>query len=633
MNGNVILTSSAESSSPNTGSFVTYGGIGMGGSLNVSKNATISGNLSVLTNTTLNRVNITNTTPSTSAITGALTVLGGVGIVGSLNINERMNVGQTATFNTDVNVNGVLDSQVITRQGRPLNFYYVDVDNPQTVNGIKTFNNDIIFKSTTSSSNVYGGAITVFGGVGIQGNLNVGNDISSNGSFYLSGNASIGNNILTRGTLFVNNSSQSSDINTGSITTLGGVGIRGNLNVGGNVNISRNTIIAENTNILGNLCINRNVGIGIQTPSVALDVSGSINTTGIVKTNNIQSTGIMNIGFLDDTNTTQINIGNFNPSSLINIGYNTQTINIGKTVTNNVISQVNIGNPTGSTASTVNIGGDKDIVNIRGTVNITGGQKSVSQIVVYSKVAVFNIDQSGSQYVNLNYGVEGNTYTTDGAGIWINDLSVNNIGQFVVTADLNGFLFKAPTYKNTSSYTTEQSISQNPQYYTNNPQFPSQNILRLDVNGLVTNNSSSILILKPSTDNQTRYTITTSQIDLSNVLLKNKDSIAYPNTQVINTKILIGNDFSVGGNSLITNNSTINGISNFNGNVYSNNFTYLTTVGINKTNTIQNSSLDINGNVIVTKLGIGTTSVNTEPNSLEVQGNVIQRSGGFIWQF
>jgi hypothetical protein len=272
-------------------------------------------------------------------------------------------------------------------------------------------------------------------------------------------------------------------------------------------------------------------------------------------------------------------------------------------------------------------------VNIKGTLTIPAGVTQQKDIVVYSKVAYFNIDQSGSQYMVLNEGVTGNSYSSDGAGIWIKDLSVNNIGQFVVTLDLNGFLFKAPTYVNNTSYNTEQAISSNPQHFTNNPQFPSQNILRLDVNGLVTNNSSSIVILKPSTDNQTRYTITTSQIDLSNVLLKEKDSVAYPNTQVIPSKILINNDISVIGNSIVTNNYRVDGISNFNGNLNSNAFTYLNNVGIKKINTIQNTTLDINGNVIMSKLGIGTNSVNAEPNSLEVQGNIIQRSGGFIWQF
>jgi hypothetical protein len=263
-------------------------------------------------------------------------------------------------------------------------------------------------------------------------------------------------------------------------------------------------------------------------------------------------------------------------------------------------------------------------------VNITGGTQQLKDIIVYSKVAVFNIDQSGSEYVVLNDGIKGNTSTTDGAGIWIKDLSVNNIGQFVVTRDLDGYLFKAPTYKNSRSYNDESLI---------NPPFPSQNILKLDVNGLITNNSSSIVILKPSTDNQTRYTITTSQIDLSNVLLKEKDSSTYPNTQVISTKLLVNNDFTINGistlngNSTMNGNSTVQGISNFVGNVYSNNFTYLKYAGINKPSVIQNTTLDVNGNVIMSKLGIGTNSVNAQPNSLEVQGNIYQTSGGFIWQF
>ena len=639
MNGNLLITANTISSSSTTGSFVTYGGVGIGQGLNVSKNAVISGNLTVNANTILNNVSIISSTASTSTNTGALTVLGGVGIGGKLNINDTLYVGQSGSFNTDVNVNGKLNAGVITIQNYPLNYYYVDLATQQDINGVKTFNNDMIIKSTTTSANVYTGGLTVYGGVGIAKNLNVGNDISSNGSMYVSGNISIGNNITTTGILTVNNSTQSANINSGSIITTGGAGITKDLNVGGNINIGKNTNVNGSTNIygntslFGNLYVNNNVSIGKQNPSVALDVSGSINASGIIKTNNIQSqsSGIVNIAYNDDTITNSINIGNYNPSSVLSV--NARTIQIGKTTTNDVRPVISIGNPLESTSSTINIGGQNDVVNIKGKVNIAGDTKAVSDIVVYSKVAVFNIDQSGSQYVNLNYNVVGNTYSSDGAGIWINDLSVNNIGQFVVTADLNGYLFKAPTYYNNTSYNTEQAISSNPQYYTNNPQFPSQNIVRLDVNALKTNNSASIVILKPSTDNQTRYTITTSQIDLSNVLLKDKDSISYPNTQVINTKLLVNNDFTITGNSTINGNSTVQGISNFVGNIYSNNFTYLKYAGINKTSVIQNTTLDVNGNVIMSKLGIGTNSVNAQPNSLEVQGNIYQTSGGFIWQF
>jgi hypothetical protein len=622
MNGNLLITANTISSSSTTGSLVTYGGVGIGQGLNVSKNTIISGNLNVNTNTTLNTVNITSNNPSTSASDGALTVVGGVGIRGKLNVDNQLYVGLSSTFNNNVEVVGILNSSDITIRNKPLNFYYVDLTTPQLINGIKTFNNDIIIQSNSDSSNVNVGAVTVVGGVGITGNVNIGNDISSNGSLYVSGNITNGKNITTSGKIIIQNNSESININSGSIITTGGAGIRGNLNVGGNVNIGKNIIITGNTSLSENLYVNKNVGIGKQNPSVALDVSGSMNISGILTTNNIQSPGIINIAYIDDPNTTLINVGNYNPSSVLNV--NARTIGIGQS-TPAVNSRINIGNPDNpSISSSIYIGGKADNVTIDGTVKITGGTQQLKDIIVYSKVAVFNIDQSGSQYAVLNDGVKGNTSSTDGAGIWINDLSVNNIGQFVVTRDLNGYLFKAPTYKNTTSYNDESLI---------NPPFPSQNILRLDVNGLVTNNSASIVILTPSNDNQTRYTITTSQIDLSNVLLKSKDSISYPNTQVISTKLLIDNSFSVTGSSIFRNDITVQGNTIFNGNVSSNSLTYLKYAGINKTNVIENTSLDVNGNVIVSKLGIGTSKVNDYPNSLEVQGNIYQTSGGFIWQF
>jgi hypothetical protein len=138
----------------------------------------------------------------------------------------------------------------------------------------------------------------------------------------------------------------------------------------------------------------------------------------------------------------------------------------------------------------------------------------------------------------------------------------------------------------------------------------------------------------------TNFTVTASTIDLNTIFLKNDDSPNLPNTQQIDTNVIINHSLDTSGNSIVRGNMVIYGNTFFSGNVYSSSYSYLNNVVVNKNvNNISNTSLDVSGNVIVTKLGIGTSSVNSE-YSLEVKGNVynvsggfIQGTNGFIWQF
>ena len=97
---------------------------------------------------------------------------------------------------------------------------------------------------------------------------------------------------------------------------------------------------------------------------------------------------------------------------------------------------------------------------------------------------------------------------------------------------------------------------------------------------------------------------------LSNIFLKSKDSSTYPNTQTIQTNLRITGDTYFIGKSYVSNQ-----------------------ILVGKDSGITNTSIDISGNTIVSRLGIGTTSVNANPNSLDISGNIYQTNGGFIWQF
>ena len=242
----ISITNGAASTSTTTGALTVTGGVGIGGNLNVGGNETIGGNLTVLGDTyagnslvltsstlgiyfaagtdtvittssgiiyvwntstlqsvtdrgnqTTNSVRILNQTNSTGTDSGALIVDGGVGIAQDLWVGgdayvKNAAVITTATVNSFANqtfIYGGTDTAVSTSTG---NITIWNTSTLQTVTdrGFTTTNRiDII--NSTSAIDTTTGALTVLGGVGVQGNLYAG-DIYSNGQKVLTGGAGTG---------------------------------------------------------------------------------------------------------------------------------------------------------------------------------------------------------------------------------------------------------------------------------------------------------------------------------------------------------------------------------------------------------------------------------------------------------
>ena len=158
--------------------------------INVSSAATIGG-----------ATEITDTTSSTSTTTGALIVSGGVGIAGSVFIGENLSVGGTVTYEDVTNIDSV---GIITAQ---------------------------------SGMHVTGGGLTLVGvttGLSVSGVSTFAGEITvSAGGVDVTGGANIASGIVT-----VGDTTESTNKDTGSIITNGGVGIEKNLNVGTAVTLS-----------------------------------------------------------------------------------------------------------------------------------------------------------------------------------------------------------------------------------------------------------------------------------------------------------------------------------------------------------------------------------------------------------
>jgi len=177
---------------------------------------------------------------------------------------------------------------------------------------------------------------------------------------------------------------------------------------------------------------------------------------------------------------------------------------------------------------------------------------------------------------NLNVG----QISASTAGIYIGNLTSLSAGYFAVSQDQLGYVIKAPI---------------------------SSNIVKFDINGLVLPTATAkIASLRPSTDIDSSYVVGVSSLDISNVLLKTAN---FPN--------YLAQPYATASQPVIDTSLSILG----------------TSVSMGKyTNLIAGAQLDVSGNVMVSRLGIGTNSVNTS-YALEVKGNVFQNSGGFIWQF
>jgi hypothetical protein len=216
-----------------------------------------------------NPINLNNTATSTNTTSGALQVTGGVGIAGNLNIGGYLTIGagnELRFYNTAGTFYTALKSATVSANktytlpstdGSSGQFLqtnglgtlvwasssgagggtppggsntYVQFNNLNSFGGDSSFSFNVStttltvptltgtgianFTNSTVSSSASTGAVQVTGGVGIQGQLNVGGAINK-----------------------ITSSTTSTSINTGALIIAGGIGIAGNAYVGGNVNL------------------------------------------------------------------------------------------------------------------------------------------------------------------------------------------------------------------------------------------------------------------------------------------------------------------------------------------------------------------------------------------------------------
>ena len=232
----------------------------------------------VNTNVTDQIFSIDYTTPSSTSHTGALVVAGGVGINGDLNIGgnvisaysadiscNMITLSTITCFNdaqisgnlsgANIKCNSIISSTIST--GNINDYVAFNVDNSAnitttgtlTVNGISTFNNDVLIT----------GNLTVTG-ITVLDNYYTFQSFTTTGSLTAAEIFIDNYNVIVDSTaknMFITYSTPSTDSNSGALIVTGGVGIGGDLNVDGNINaaglISSNSIITNSYSISSSL--------------------------------------------------------------------------------------------------------------------------------------------------------------------------------------------------------------------------------------------------------------------------------------------------------------------------------------------------------------------------------------------
>ena len=316
----ILIDNASVSTSNNTGALVVTGGVGIGGDLHVSGEIVASKltiEYTTITTTIVETDDIIKTFNSTNAVTtdsGALTVVGGIGI------------------GKDAFVGGVLHAN---------NFNIYSTDTTSRIYG------PVVIQNETSSTSVNNGALQVFGGVGIRGDLHVGNIISNGLKVLTSNDGNIGfvskilagedisvstatgevtvsdistfQSVTTRGSTTTNalkilNYSVTTSSDTGALRVSGGVGIGGDVYIEGSIagqslNL-RDWATITNRLTVGSISITSNedtnsIGAGALRIAGGMSISGNIFSTGNVYANGyLVNTGTFTGGTL--SNKTQI---------------------------------------------------------------------------------------------------------------------------------------------------------------------------------------------------------------------------------------------------------------------------------------------------------------------------------------
>ena len=242
---------------------------------------------------------------------GAVVITGGLGVGLNLNVGRNLVVdGYIFTYN-DAYIDGSL--QVYTNS---------NIDGTLTVGG------DVLFNSTTESSDSSSGALVVAGGVGIGGNVYIDENVEILGALDVYSNSTIDGNLEIYG------SNQSTSVDTGALVlTDGGLGVKSDTNIGGYLNVGGATSVGTTLGVGSDTNIGGYLNVGGAT---SLGTTLSVGSAGTV----ITTTEIGSVGFGTSSPTRDIEFNNkdvfFNQGAIYdsneNVGFRSEQYQVPRNV-------------------------------------------------------------------------------------------------------------------------------------------------------------------------------------------------------------------------------------------------------------------------------------------------------------
>lgn len=408
------------STSTNSGALQVTGGAG------IAQNLVVGGNASIAGITT-----VTNNTITTSPTSGAFQVVGGVGIQGDLRVGGTIYgvAGVVGSITTASNIALGTAGQVPYQTAPNVTQFFgpgtggdVLVSNGTNAPG---YQNTLTLSSTNNASNTTTGALQVRGGVGIGGNVYIGQDLdiaggdltASTSTFNLLNATVTTLNLGQAGTaitvgattgytnvrnLFtLTNGTNATSSATGALVVSGGAGIGKDLYVGGGtyqigVTTVTNTTNATNTQT-GALQVRGGVGIGRDLWVGGIiygSVSGSAASSSATFVVSTSGATTHYISFVDSNNSTLLGETFYTTASLsvtpstgdVRIQSNTQATST----------------LTGAFTVTGGVGIGRDI--------FVGGGANVSGISTFTNVTSATSTLTGSLQVRGGVGVGGSMY-------------------------------------------------------------------------------------------------------------------------------------------------------------------------------------------------------------------------------
>jgi photosystem II stability/assembly factor-like uncharacterized protein/predicted acyltransferase (DUF342 family) len=578
----------------------------------VGGDASFNSNIAVLKDTSLNQRLFVNGDASFNSNISAnkkLFVLGDASfnsnltVINDTSLNKRLFVGGDASFNSNVTV--INDTSLNKRLfvGGDASFNSnISANQKLFVLGDASFNSNIAVINDSSLNK----RLFVGGDASFNSNITVLNDTSLNKRLFVGGDASFNSNISANQKLFVlGDASFNSNLTVINDTSLnkrlfvgGDASFNSNITVlkdtslnqrlfvqldasfNGNVTVIKDTSLNQRLFVNGDASFNSNISANrklfvLQDASFNSNIA-VLNDTSLNKRLFVGGDVSLNskLAVLSDTSLNQ-KLSVAGQSRLTDLS--AQTVDISTILRTNTIDSIpggtltiggtNAGNVTIKTASGatnyLTLGDANSNVQINGNLFLPGSittiNTSINNLEIKNKTILLNDEAVGAGVSALS-------------GLMFRDYNTNNKGHFLMNGTTDGFVFK-------SSY--------------------SPNRVNLDVSGLTLTNglTQGFVLLKPNVvvGVSADYTMTTGTVEITDIQqldaslnrrVERNPSTTTATTQVVDTKILA------------------------------------TGLYVNKAvdNYTANAQMDIAGNAFITKLGLGTSSVNTN-YTLDVAGN------------